>query len=287
MPESAPKISFVTVCYNTPNLIRVLLRGVERAGFQFSFEYFLVDNGKDGTAESVRAQFPWVTVVDAGGNVGFAAGNNAAFRRATGEYVMLVNPDLTIFPGEMEKLIAYADEHPDVGIVGPRVNNPNGTRQESCTRFPHALMPLYSRTFLGKTRFGRRAVDWYHQRDMDHDADHETDSLFGAALLIRKNALDEFGLFDERFFMYYEDVDLCRRAWMTGWKVRYAPSARFAHYHQRQSLIRAPWELFTNRVARVHIASGIRYFLKYRGIPHPPKVARDAATFIPAPNMTL
>lgn len=276
------KVSFVTVAYKTPNLIRVLLRGVERAKFSFPFEYFLVDNGQDGTADMVRNLYPWVTVVDAGGNVGFGAGNNAAFRRATGEYVMLINPDLTVFPGEMEKLLAYADANQDIGIAGPKVENPNGTRQESCTRFPTPLMPLYSRTMLGSTSAGRDAMDRYHMRDVDHGDCHDTETVYGAAMLIRKKVLDDAGMFDERFFMYYEDVDLCRRAWMRGWRVCYAPVARFVHYHQRQSLIRAPWELLTNRIARVHIASGIRYFLKYRGMPHPPKVSRDVATFLPA-----
>lgn len=280
MSEPVKKVSFVTVCYKTPNLIRVLLRGVERAGLSFSFEYFLVDNGQDGTAEMVRTLFPWVTVMEpAGGNAGFAAGNNLALRRALGEYAMLVNPDLTVFPGEMEKLLAYADANPQVGICGPRVENPNGTRQESCTLFPHALMPLYSRTHFGRTPWGARAIERYLMRDQNHDQTHDADTVYGAAMLIRKKLLDEAGMFDERFFMYYEDVDLCRRAWMRGWRVCYAPVARFTHYHQRQSLIRAPWELLTNRIARVHIASGVRYFLKYRGIPHPPRAARGAVTF--------
>lgn len=266
MSDQSPKVSFVTVCYKTPNLIRVLLRGVESAGFEFPFEYFLVDNGGDGTADMVRRFFPWVTVIEAGGNVGFGAGNNAAFRRARGEYVMLVNPDLTVFPKEMEKLLAYAGAHPDAGIMGPCVENPNGTRQESCTRFPDPLtMPLYRRTVLGRTPWGRRATGRYFMRDVDHAKAHDADAVYGAAMLMRRKVLDDVGMFDERFFMYYEDVDLCRRAWMRGWRVVYVPEARFTHYHQRQSLIRAPWELFTNRTARAHIASGVRYFLKYRG----------------------
>jgi N-acetylglucosaminyl-diphospho-decaprenol L-rhamnosyltransferase len=96
----------------------------------------------------------------------------------------------------------------------------------------------------------------------------------------RGDVIHQIGAFDELFFMYYEDVDLCRRAWMHGWRVSYVPSARFVHYHQRQSHIRAPWEIFTNRAARIHIASGVRYFLKYRGIPLPPRERRGDATFI-------
>jgi GT2 family glycosyltransferase len=260
----SPKVSFVTVSYRTPHLIRVLLKGIEEAKFAFPFEYFLVDNGMDGTVEMVRERFPWVTVIEPGRNLGFAAGNNLAFKEAQGEYVMLVNPDLTVFSGEVEKLIAFADEKNDVGIIGPLVENPNGTRQESCTRFPSVFMPVYRRTMLGKTSFGKRAIDSYLMRDLSHDAPHEVDAVYGAAMLIRKPVLDAVGHFDEQFFMYYEDVDLCRRVKNAGHRVMYAPVARFVHYLQRESLIRAPWEVFTNRLARAHIASGVKYFLKYR-----------------------
>jgi GT2 family glycosyltransferase len=259
-----PKVSFITVCYRTPHLIRVLLKGIEDARFVFPFEYILVDNGGDGTAQMVRERFPWVTVIEPGENIGFAKGNNLGFQKATGEYVMLVNPDLTVFPGEMEKLVTFADSLPEAGIIGPLVVNPNGTRQESCTRFPSILMPAYRRTFLGRTPWGKRAIDRFMMRDVNHDEVHDVDVVWGAAMLIRKPVLDQVGHFDEQFFMYYEDTDLCRRVWQKGWRVVYAPVAKFAHYHQRESRIRAPWEIFTNRLARAHIASGVKYYLKYR-----------------------
>jgi len=268
MSES-PKVSFITVAYKTPHLIRLLLRGVEAAKFAFPFEYFLVDNGGDGTAKMVRERFPWVTIVEPEENLGFAKGNNLALRQAQGEYVMLTNPDLTIFPGEMEKLIAFADTSPDAGLIGPRIEYPNGERQESCTRFPVSLMPAYRRTVLGKTPWGKRAIDRYLMRDIDHNGAHHADVLYGAAILARQKALNEIGHLDERFFMYYEDVDLCRRAWEKGWKVVYAPVARFAHYHTRDSVIANPLELITKPTTRYHIASGIQYHLKYRGVPLP------------------
>lgn len=256
------KVSFVTVCYKTPNLIRMLLRGVEKANFSFEYEYFLVDNGGDGTADMVRDLFPWVNVIEPGKNLGFAAANNLAFREAKGEYVMLINPDLTIFQGQMEALIEHIESHPEVGAAGPWLMNPSGARQETCTRFPTPMIPLYNRTVLGRLPWGRRAIDLYHMRDVDHDTHHEADTVYGAAMLIRKKVLDEIGYFDERFFMYYEDVDLCRRIWRAKWKIHFVPSAKFVHYHQRESMIRAPWQLLTNRLTRTHIKSAIRYFAK-------------------------
>lgn len=263
------KVSFITVCYNTPNLIRVLLRGVEQAGFSFPFEYFLVDNGQDGTGEFVRKRFPWVTVIEPGKNIGFAAGNNLAIERATGEYIMLVNPDLTIFQGEVEKLVAFADTAPDAGIMGPWIESPNGTRQETCTRFPSFMLPAYNRTFLGRTPWGKRVLDRHHMRDVNHTEPHDAEVIYGAAMLIRRSAIKDIGAFDERFFMYCEDWDLCRRAWKSGWRVVFVPHARFIHYHQRESLINAPWEILTNRTARIHIASGVKYTWKYLNEPIP------------------
>src|SRR5262245_45057495 len=137
------KVTFITVAYNTPHFIRNLLKGVEAAQFAFPFEYILVDNGSDGTADMVRVRFPWVRVITGQGNVGFAAGNNLGLKVATGDYVMLVNPDLTLFAGEIEKLIAFADADPSIGFVAPKLLNPNGTIQHNVHRFPRLLTPAY------------------------------------------------------------------------------------------------------------------------------------------------
>lgn len=263
------RISFVTVCYRTPGLVRQLLKGFEAASPSFPFEYFLVDNGDDGTGQMVRERFPWVTVIGGHGNVGFGAGNNRAFRMATGEYVMLLNPDLTIFPGEIEKLVAYADADPTAGLIGPRLVNPDRSAQRTFHRFPNTFIPVYRRTAIGRTSWGQRAIDRYFMQDADPTKVQDVDGLFGAAVLIRRTALERIGHFDERFFMYFEDVDLCRRAWESGWRVVYAPVAEFVHYHQRESDVRRPWDLLTNRTAREHIKSGVKYFLKYRGKGHP------------------
>lgn len=270
---NAPKVSFVTVCYRTPGLVRQLLKGFEAAAIPFPYEYFLVDNGDDGTGAMVRERFPWATVVDGHGNVGFGAGNNRAFRLANGEYVMLVNPDLTVFAGEMEKLIAFADADATAGLIGPRILNPDRSPQRSFHRFPNAFIPIYRRTAFGRTPWGRRDVERYLMLDADPSKIQDVDGLFGSAVLIRRAALDRIGHFDERFFMYFEDVDLCRRAWEAGWRVVYAPVADFVHYHQRESDVKRPWDLLTNRTAREHIKSGVKYFLKYRGKGHPRTVS--------------
>lgn len=266
-----PKVSFVTVCYKTPGLIRLLLKGVEASDFKFDFEFFLVDNAPgDGTGDMVRQRFPWVQVIDTPRNIGFGAGNNLAIKKALGQYVMLLNPDITVFAGELEKLVKFMDEHPDVAFCGPALNNPDGTRQDSCYRFPHWTIPFYRRTVLGKLPRGRRAVARYLMRDvMPVQKPIETDALMGSAIMMKKTVLDEIGLFDEKYFMYFEELDICRRAWEKRWRVVYFPHSRLVHYHRRESKVEWPWKIITNRPARAHIVSALYYFRKYWGKSNP------------------
>lgn len=266
-----PKVTFVTVCYKTPNLIRLLLKGFESADIKFPFEYYLVDNAPgDGTGDMVREKYPWVNIIETPKNIGFGAGNNHALRRARGEYVMLVNPDLVVFPGELEKLVEFLDGHPDIGLVGPKLLNPDRTCQYSCYRFPNPMIPLYRRTPLGLTPWGKRAIKHYlMHEDLKRDQAMEVDALMGSALMMRRKVLDEVGHFDERFFMYFEEVDICRRAWKYNWRVVYVPQAQLVHYHARDSLISRPWQVITHKPTRKHIASAVYYFWKYRGTQNP------------------
>lgn len=272
-----PKVSFVTTCYRTPGLIRMLLKGVEEANLKFTFEYFLVDNSPgDGTGEMVRKRFPWVTVIDSPRNVGFGAGNNLALKRARGTYAMLLNPDLTVFQDELEKLLKFMEEHPEVAFGGPALFNPDGTRQDSCYRFHTPMIPIYRRTFLGKLPAGQRAIRHFLMRDVfPVDKPIEVDALMGSAIMMRRSALQEIGLFDENFFMYFEEMDICRRAWEKRWRVVYVPQSKLVHYHQRESRIDWPWQIITNRPARAHIVSALYYFRKYWRKPHPHKQIRN------------
>ena len=265
-----PLVSFITVNYKMNHLIRHLLQGIEDAHLPFSFEYFLVDNASDdGIEQMVRERFPWVTFISSAVNGGFGAGNNLGLNWAQGRYVAFLNPDLTIMPGELEKWIAWMEAHPEVGISGPRVVNPDLCDQDSCYRFPELLTPVYRRTFLGKLPWAQRAMDHYLMKDMDRSVVQPVDWVLGATMMVRRSLLERIGVFDERFFMYFEDADLCRRAWMAGSQVIYTPVARIIHYHRRQSQTRYVWQAITNPLTRIHIESGVKYFLKYYRTPRP------------------
>ncbi len=270
MNDTLPLVTLITVNYRTPHFIRHLLAGVEDVALAFPYEYILVDNGsRDGTVDMVRSRFPWVRVIDAGVNHGFGKANNIGIREGRGRYFLLCNPDLTFLPGELEKWIAWMDAHPEIGISGPRLMNPDGTDQDSCYRFPGLWTPIFRRTPLGKTPWGKRHNERYLMRGMDRTQEQDVDWVLGASMLIRREVIDKIGAFDERFFMYFEDADLCRRAWHSGFRVAFTPVARVLHYHQRQSQTRHVWEALKNPVARIHLVSGVKYFLKHFGTPDP------------------
>jgi GT2 family glycosyltransferase len=167
------------------------------------------------------------------------------------------------------------ETHREVGIVGPKLLHPDRSMQESAHRFPTPFMPLYRRTPLGKLPHARREMHRYAMRgELGGDAPMEVDWMEGAALLVRKKAIEEVGMLDERFFMYMEDADWARRFWDAGWKVVWHPGATLMHYHRRASADTA-WFLapFTNKVTRFHIVSAVKYFRKWRGVPHPARKA--------------
>ncbi|MGQ9524722.1 MAG: glycosyltransferase family 2 protein [Armatimonadota bacterium] len=201
-----------------------------------AIEVIVVDNASaDGSAEMVAEQHPWAKLIRSERNLGFSAGNNIGIRAATGRYVMLLNPDTLVHPGALRTLVEFADSHPEAGIIGPRLLNADGSIQYSCRSFPTLATGFFRNTFLGRlfprNRFNRQ----YLLTDWDHSAVREVDWVSGAAMMIRRQVLDQIGLLDEGFFMYCEDVDICYRAHQAGWKVMYCPDAVITHMIARAS----------------------------------------------------
>ncbi|MCA9384118.1 MAG: glycosyltransferase family 2 protein [Candidatus Magasanikbacteria bacterium] len=270
MSITRPKVSFVTVNYRSAHLIRHLLQSVQDAALAFDYEYIVVDcGGGDGLQEMIETKYPWVTYLSAGGNVGFGRGNNLALEQATGQYIALVNPDVLLFSGELERWVQWMDESEEVAISGPRTTNPDGSDQDNCYAFPSIMVPVYRRTILGALPWAKRTLDRYLLKTMNREQIQDVDWIMGSAMLIRRPILEALKGFDDRFFMYFEDTDLCRRAWEAGHKVTYYPHARIVHYHKRESRLRTPLDIITNRIAREHIKSALYYFAKHRGKPHP------------------
>jgi N-acetylglucosaminyl-diphospho-decaprenol L-rhamnosyltransferase len=152
-----------------------------------------------------------------------------------------------------------------VGVVGPKQFNPDGTVQDTCFRWPGLLTPLYRRTPLGKIGLAKKDLDRFLYKDYNKNEAREVDWLLGSFLFCRAEALRRVGAFDERFFIYFEDTDLCRRFWRGGWQVVYNPEVAITHNHKRQSA-KTPWyKFFQNKASLHHLASWVKYLWKWRG----------------------
>jgi GT2 family glycosyltransferase len=216
-------LSVIIVSWNTKNLLLDCLRSLTSQITLDRNEIVVVDNGShDGSPDAVRTQFPHVTLIRSDVNRGFSAANNLGLEKSAGRYVILVNPDVLVSPGSLQLMKAYMDENPSVGLLGPRVLNPDGTLQLSCTRRP-TVWNAFARAIgldnliPGLTYF-------------PHDRSRDVEVLSGCLLMARRKAIHTVGVLDERYFMYAEDKDWCTRFNAAGWKVVYYPRAEIIHF---------------------------------------------------------
>ncbi len=265
-------VSIIIVNYRTRGLVKQCLKSIRLAAPRLDYEVFVVDNASgDGSAEMIREYFPEVKLFALPENIGFARGNNLAMKQAKGRYVFIHNPDAMLTPGALETMVGYMDRNPVVGMLAPKLMHPDRTRQDSAHRFPTPWIPVYRRTVLGSLPRAKRALDNYLMRGELGEEIREVDWIEGAAMFVRRAAIDKVGMFDERFFIYFEDADWARRFWLAGWKVVYFPKATVIHYHRRESADATGLLALANRVTRLHIESAIKYFLKWRGQEPPRK----------------
>ncbi|MFQ5590082.1 MAG: glycosyltransferase family 2 protein [Phycisphaerae bacterium] len=222
--------SIVIVSYNTRELLRDCLIALGPACTSLSAEIFVVDNASgDGSADMVQREFPAALLIRNEHNCGFASANNAAIDRASGRYVVLLNPDTKAAPGAITEMVRFMDENPSVGYCGPRLANADGTHQPSARRFPTVLSAAYCMLGLSR-RFpnSRHTLD-LHLSNGDR-RDFRADWLCGACLMVRKDCIRQVGTLDEGFFMYFEETDWCRRIATARWQGRYLASPEVVHF---------------------------------------------------------
>lgn len=229
----------------------------------------VIDNSRnaDGIKKILEEKYAGVKYIDPGGNIGFGKAQNLGFKSAEAKFYLALNPDIE-FPaggGALKRMAEFMDKSPRVGIAGPKLLNMDGSIQESCCRFPRFFDQIARRAGLDKKfLFFKNKVGYYLMRDFDRDKTTAVDWLTGAFMFVRREMAGKIGFFDERFFMYFEDCDWCRRAWRAGWQVFYVHDIILKHGHRRESAGKSIWaSIFKNPVSRIHIKSWLKYFMKW------------------------
>ncbi|MBI2355815.1 MAG: glycosyltransferase family 2 protein [Candidatus Doudnabacteria bacterium] len=217
-------LSIVIVNFNTKKLLQKCLESVFASQTNCQFEVLVSDNGSvDGSVEMVKAEFPKVKLLENKANLGFAKGNNAALKQASGRYILLLNSDTEVRPDTFDLSIKYMDSHSNVGALSPKILLPNGELDQAARRkFPNPW-----NSFLRLFGF-KQYSDYNATSPIDEEV--EIDSGVGAYLMVRKSVIDQVGLLDEQFFMYGEDLDWCWRIKEAGYKVMYYPKPVVIHY---------------------------------------------------------
>ena len=224
------KLSVIILCWNDRKVIEDCLRSIYSKTDSIEFEVIVADNGStDGSIEFIRGSYPQVHVIENGRNLRFAKANNVGIRASQGEYVLILNPDTIIHDGALDRMIGFADEHPEIGAFGCRVLNADGSYQVSARPFTSLKGEWIAALNL---RWLGRLHGWFTSDGYPGwrgTTQRQVDWLSGCFILVRGDVLKSIGGFDEQFFYYYEDLDLCRRIRQAGNPIVYVPDATITH----------------------------------------------------------
>ena len=252
-------LSIAIINYNTKGFLEECLSSLLRHPPSCDYEIFVIDNAStDGSRDFVRERHPGVKLCPNPRNVGYAAAINQAFRGSASGFVLVLNPDIVVTPGAIGSLRDYMKSHPRVGIAGSKLLNSDGSLQHSCRAFYTFKTLLYRRTFLGKIFSKSPVITEHLMADWDHSTPREVDWVLGACMIVRRSAVEEVGPADERFFLYFEDVDWCYRMKSRGWEVHYCPDSVMYHHYRRDSA-----RGFFGPGLRAHLASVFRFYEKW------------------------
>jgi GT2 family glycosyltransferase len=223
------------VSYNSLDFLKECLQSIFKNPPYLSYRVIVVDNAsEDGTAEFLKKNYPEVSLIENKINIGFAAANNKAIKESCSQescsdYIVLLNSDCEVYEKSLDRMVQFMEENPDVGIAGPKIINSDGSIQLSCRRFP-SLFNAAAHTLLGDIFPDNPFSKDYKLAGISRDKLLKVDWVSGSCMIIRRKALDETGLLDEKYFMYVEDVDICYRMSRKNWAVFYVPDAIVMHH---------------------------------------------------------
>ena len=233
----------------------------------------VVDNSldQDNLQQEIKKRFKKVNYLKPEKNLGFGQGTTLGFKNVEAKYYLALNPDIIIPKNSdvIKRLVEFMEAKPKIGCIGPKLINTKGEIQEACYRFDFwaiASKPLKQLNFDKKFKRVKRQIDRLLMSDFSHNETRPVDWVMGAAMLVRKEVIDQVGWFDSRYFMYMEDCDWCHTMWENNWPVYFVHDITIEHRHNRESakipgLIKP---LFTNKLARIHLKSWLQYMWKWR-----------------------
>jgi GT2 family glycosyltransferase len=259
-------LSVIIVSWNTKEFLLPCLQSVIENEQEISKEVIVVDNGsQDGSGNEVKKTFPLTQLIENEKNQGFARAVNQALRKASGRYVLLLNPDTRVKPGAIERLMSFMDAHPKAGISGAQLLNSSGSKQNSIANFPSLATELLNKSllrWLSPSRFPGKERIYSEPIDVD--------SVIGACMMVRREALDQVGFLDEDYFLFLEETDWCYRMKKAGWRIYHVPDAEVYHFQGKSAgkeKKRARIEYFRSRYHFFKKNKGnLQWFLLFGGV---------------------
>lgn len=257
-------ITTIIVSYNTATLLKQCVETLHSAAQNLSLEEVFVDNAsKDDSVEVIRREFPDCHLIANSQNIGFGRANNQALALANGRYVLLLNTDAFVAPDTLTKTVAYMDAHPGCGILGVRLEGRDGVLQPCCRYFPSPWNTFLRRT--GLNRFFRK-VQMVDDMEWAHDSIRSCDWVVGCYYLVRKAVIEQVGLFDPRYFLYFEEVDHCFAAKKAGWDVVFYPHTTVVHWGGESAKSDGSITASGRQLEALQIESELLYFRKNHGL---------------------
>jgi GT2 family glycosyltransferase len=253
------KLSIIIVSWNVRELLKKCLASIFIYNRDFDLEVIVIDNASgDDTVKMVSREFPQVNLIINKINLGFAAANNQGIRQATGDYLLLLNPDTEFIDHSFKTAIDFLSRDGQIGLLGCQLLNPNKTVQPSVRRFP-SFWPIFLMFFkLPKILPNLSAINKYLAVDFDYRRCQTVEQVMGAFMLLKRGVIEKIGLLDENFFVWFEEVDFCLRVWQAGYQVVYYPDTKVVHHggqsFKQQQFIKKQWLFFK---------SALIYFLKH------------------------
>jgi GT2 family glycosyltransferase len=247
--------SIIIVNWNTKEFLLPCVRSVLESEQGISSELIVVDNGsRDASANEVKMTFPSIRLVENHKNIGFAKAVNQGLQKASGGYILLLNPDTQIKSGTIGRLVSFMDSHPDTGVAGAQLLNSDGSKQNSIANFPSLATELVNKRLL-RWLFPKR----YPGKERHHPEPVEVDSVIGACMIVRREALDQVGFLDEDYFLFLEETDWCYRMKKAGWKIYHIPQVEVYHFQGKSA------EKEKERARVEYFRSRYHFFKKNKG----------------------